>query len=329
MVVKIMKLQQLITAHTFILIAGLLANLPSEAAIAWSPPNAASYANLLVGGVEKGQALGVCRVELNGGIHIGKWMPNKQCNVGWGGGEESLPAQSVLRNSERLEWRAYDARYQHQYGWLQNGGFEAPSTATANSLSSQQEQYVCRAAYKGGVHVGKLLANTHECLIGWGGEEVHNKNFDVLLEKTAPAYTASLPPLEIKPTQGRVGEELTKNLQPHPLPSGVCLNGEPKIQTISPTFSESTEVALTGACLMGAKKGGKLVFHFKGASAPSGGYSFNQSQAVAWSDTTVKIKMIPFIANEKDGVIAIDLITGEGKTAHTQSQFVSVKNKSK
>ena len=323
-----MKSQPSRSSHTLIFILGLFASFSSEAAISWSPANTASYADLVVGGVEKGEALGVCRIELNGGIHIGKLMPNKDCNVGWGGGEESRPAQSVLRNSDRLEWRPYDARYQRQYGWLQNGGYEAPSTATANSLSTQQEQYVCRASYKSGVHVGKLLANTNECLIGWGGAEVSNKKFDVLVEKAAPAYTASLPPLDIaSSSQGRISDDLAKNTHPQPLPSAVCLDGNPKIQSINPTFSESSEVTLTGKCFDASKKGGKLIFYFKGPSAPSGGYGFSQSQVLVWSDTQVKIKMIPFIAHEKDGPIAIDLVTGAGKTAHTTSTFISTKTK--
>ena len=326
-----MKSQPSRSSHTLIFILGLFASFSSEAAISWSPANTASYADLLVGGMEKGEALGVCRIELNGGIHIGKLMPNKDCNVGWGGGEESRPAQSVLRNSDRLEWRPYDARYQRQYGWLQNGGYEAPSTATANSLSTQQEQYVCRASYKSGVHVGKLLANTNECLIGWGGAEVSNKKFDVLVEKAAPAYTASLPPLDIaSSSQGRISDDLAKNTHPQPLPSAVCLDGNPKIQSINPTFSESSEVTLTGKCFDASKKGGKLIFHFRGPSAPSGGYGFSQSnpsQVLVWSDTQVKIKMVPFIANEKDGTIVIDLITSAGKKAHTSSQFISTENK--
>jgi hypothetical protein len=176
--------------------------------------------------------------------------------------------------------------------------------------------------------VGKLLANTNECLIGWGGAEVSNKKFDVLVEKAAPTYTASLPPLDIaSSSQGRISDDLAKNTHPQPLPSAVCIDGNPKIQSINPTFSESSEVTLTGKCFDASKKGGKLIFHFKGPSAPSGGYGFSQSQVLVWSDTQVKIKMIPFIANEKDGPIAIDLVTGAGKTAHTTSQFISTKNK--
>lgn len=297
-----------------------------QAAVSWSAANTAS-ANLFEGGFENGKALAVCRIELNGGIHIGKLLPNGECHVGWGGGEESQPAQSVLARNARLEWRPYDPRYQRQYGWLQNGGYEAASAATANSLASQQEQYVCRMLHQRGVHVGKLLAGTHECLIGYGGQEINSKNFDILVEKTAPAYTASLPPLDfassapiVKPTVKPI-----RDFPPYSSSIVPCVNGQPNIQSVSPTFSEGSVVVLTGACLSGSKKNGKLIFHFKGASAPKGGYSFLQSHALAWTDSRVEMKMLSFIANEKSAPIRIELITGEGKSASTTSHFV--KNK--
>lgn len=304
----------------------------AQAAANWRAADAAGYADLLVGGMENGQPQGVCRVEAHGGIHIGKLMPNRRCHIGWGGAEEEHPAQSLLRasSSQSLEWRGYDPRYQRQYGWLQNGGYEQPSVASADALSSQQEQYVCRILHQRAVHVGKLLAGTHQCLIGWGGQEISSANFDVLVEKTAPAYTTALPALPVGQADARpvtASARPIRDMPPYSSSIVPCVNGQPNIQSISPTFSESSIVVLTGACLSGAKKNGRLVFHFKGSSAPSGGYSFQQSQALVWTDSRIEIKMLSFIANEKDSVISIDLMTGEGKTAQTRSQFVSTKNK--
>lgn len=300
----------------------------AQAAANWRAADAAGYADLLVGGMENGQPQGVCRVEAHGWIHIGKLMPNRRCHIGWGGVEEEHPAQSLLRasSSQNLEWRGYDPRYQRQYGWLQNGGYEQPSVTSADAVSSQQEQYVCRILHQRAVHVGKLLAGTDACLIGWGGQEISSANFDVLVEKTAPAYTAALPPLPVGQAETRPVTRTPRPIRDLPPPSSSivpCVNGQPNIQSISPTFSEGSIVVLTGACLSSAKKNGKLIFHFKGSSAPKGGYSFLQSQALAWTDSRIEIKMLSFIANEKSALIQIDLITGDGKSASTSSSFLS------
>jgi len=301
-----------------------------QAAATWRAADAAGYADMLVGGMENGQPQGICRVEAHGGIHIGKLMPSHRCHIGWGGAEEQHPAQSLLRasSSQTLEWRGYDPRYQRQYGWLQNGGYEQPSTASADAVSSQQEQYVCRILHQRAVHVGKLLAGTHACLIGWGGQEISSAKFDVLVEKTAPAYTPALPPLLVGQVETRPVTSKPQRIRDFPPYSSSvvpCVNGQPSIQSVSPTFSEGSLVVLTGACLSGSKKNGKLIFHFKGTSAPTGGYSFLQSQVLVWTDSRIEIKMLSFIANEKSGPIRIELVTGEGKSASTTSQFV--KNK--
>jgi hypothetical protein len=327
-----MNMQKRSSVHLSIMLlcGALILPNAAQAAASWRAADAAGYADMLIGGMENGQPQGVCRVEAHGGIHIGKLMPNRRCHIGWGGAEEEYPAQSILRasSSQTLQWRSYDPRYQRQYGWLQNGGYEQPSTASADAVSSQQEQYVCRILHQRAVHVGKLLAGTHACLIGWGGQEISSAKFDVLVEKTAPAYTPALPPLLVGQVETRPVTSKPQRIRDFPPYSSSvvpCVNGQPSIQSVSSTFSEGSLVVLTGACLSGSKKNGKLIFHFKGTSAPTGGYSFLQSQVLVWTDSRIEIKMLSFIANEKSGPIRIELVTGEGKSASTTSQFV--KNK--
>lgn len=66
------------------------------------------------------------------------------------------------------------------YDWVPSEeGQPVPRDAVRGGRERQDTLYVCRAAYQGGLHPGKLLAG--KCLIGYGGKEVGLSRYEVLV----------------------------------------------------------------------------------------------------------------------------------------------------
>ena len=53
-----------------------------------------------------------------------------------------------------------------------------------NNVNAGVKLYVCRVAFQGGVHPGKLIDSSwRRCNFGWGGGEWTSSSYDVLIEK--------------------------------------------------------------------------------------------------------------------------------------------------
>lgn len=114
------------------------------------------------------RTLYVCRAPYAGGLHPGKIL-NGVCHIGYGGTEYSLNTYEALVDPDgTFFWT--NTRYPNP--WCQPGGWNGPNHSLSNALG------VCRASYNGGTHSGKQMGN--ECLIGWGGREVHLSKWELL-----------------------------------------------------------------------------------------------------------------------------------------------------
>jgi hypothetical protein len=111
----------------------------------------------VVGGFQPSprSVLYVCRAHYNGGVHPGK-LYEGQCNIGWGGEEVVLREFEVLKSYEPLHW----VRFRH----------EVPRHVVRAGYGDDDELFICRAKYHGGIHPGKFYKGN--CNIGWGGKEV-------------------------------------------------------------------------------------------------------------------------------------------------------------
>jgi len=111
------------------------------------------------GGEEDGHPLYVCRASYASGIHPGKVVAGK-CNIGYGGKEIVLANYEILVGSGA--WGEPRANYR--------GAFVA-GTEDGKSV------YLCRTAFAGGVHPGKVVAGN--CNIGYGGKEKVMPKYEV------------------------------------------------------------------------------------------------------------------------------------------------------
>jgi hypothetical protein len=134
-------------------------------AYAWVPSSGGVPGNAIMGGQEPGRMLPICRGAYQGGVHPGKVVENK-CNFGYAGNEISVARFEILTgDGARLEWAAGPSASNMVTGGGERGG----------------QLWICRAAYQGGVHPGKLIGG--QCNIGYGGKEVTLPGFDVLRQR--------------------------------------------------------------------------------------------------------------------------------------------------
>lgn len=122
-------------------------------------------------GSEKGRLLYLCHARYNKGLHPGKVVDNS-CHIGWGGKEVLIRNYEVLTvpRSVRLNWVA-----------TSNG--RTARGAVQGGDEKGRPLYVCRAAYKGGLHPGKVVDAS--CDISWGGREVLIRNYEVLVNENS------------------------------------------------------------------------------------------------------------------------------------------------
>lgn len=65
--------------------------------------------------------------------------------------------------------------------WVNASNGNIPYNAVVSgSEPGRPKMYVCRVAYKGGIHPGKLLPDLGGCYIGYGGKEYGFANYQVL-----------------------------------------------------------------------------------------------------------------------------------------------------
>lgn len=133
----------------------------------WVPATGGAVpANAIIGGQEPGRTLPICRGAYNNGVHPGKVVAGK-CNIGWGGREIELRQFEVLTgNAASIRWQAAP------------GGALPPGTF-AGGQEPGRLLYVCRAAYRSGIHPGKVVAG--RCNIGWGGKEIVLGGYEVMV----------------------------------------------------------------------------------------------------------------------------------------------------
>ncbi|MBD1908675.1 DUF3421 domain-containing protein [Funiculus sociatus GB2-A5] len=119
----------------------------------------------VVGGKENGSSLYICRTEYKNGVHPGKVVSNN-CNFGWGGQEILQPNYEVLTAPRSVK-----------INWIAASNGQVPAGFIVAGYEGGQSLILCRAAYKGGVHPGKVVANN--CNFGWGGKEILSPNYQV------------------------------------------------------------------------------------------------------------------------------------------------------
>jgi hypothetical protein len=120
------------------------------------------------GGYEaNGEPLFICRAAFNGGWHPGKIRAGfSGCNIGYGGREHTVGSYQVFTG--RARWRAA------QSGQIPRGMVNAGQEANGQALG------VCRGAWNGGLHPGKIRAGFGGCNIGYGGQEITVGSYEVL-----------------------------------------------------------------------------------------------------------------------------------------------------
>jgi hypothetical protein len=142
---------------------------PGIAAQTWveSSSGAPLPTNAVAGGEENGHPLYVCRGSYNGGIHPGKIVAGN-CNIGFGGQEIVLQQYRVLVTEN------------HPHAFPEWG---RPKDDLADAFVGGQESSgaplsLCRAAYNGGIHPGKVVGDN--CNIPYAHREMHIDQFEVL-----------------------------------------------------------------------------------------------------------------------------------------------------
>lgn len=125
----------------------------------------------LPAGREPGRpVLYACRGAHRSGVHPGKLVA-ANCNISWGGLEILLEEYEVLTVPPR---------------WVVGSDGSIPDGALSGGWEvDRPDLFVCRGEYRGGLHPGKLIADS--CSIGWGGHEVQILVYEVLV---APAELA-------------------------------------------------------------------------------------------------------------------------------------------
>lgn len=153
---------------------------------------------------ENGQAIAktpatplyLCRAIHDGTIYPGKYEKGS-CLISLNKTQYRKPIFQVLVNvpSENVTWSSTKAG-----GFLPLQGF-----AFASGGDSKQKIYTCRAAYKAGLHPGRIADN--QCFIGWRGAEIALSDYEILyikgvkelpgaVELSRQCYRASDEPLE-------------------------------------------------------------------------------------------------------------------------------------
>src|SRR5262245_30328918 len=77
---------------------------------------------------------------------------------------------------------AASAHAQSRSPWMSASGGQIPDAAVAYGREADgRDQFVCRGAYHGGTHIGKIASGFGGCNIGYGGREITLTDYEVLL----------------------------------------------------------------------------------------------------------------------------------------------------
>lgn len=160
-----------------IVLAGCLLAAQAHAEFAWVPAQDGFVPRgAVVGGNESnGERLFVCRAAYHGGFHPGKLRAAfKGCYFGAGGGEHMAPSYEVLVGGPGVWVSAHD-------------GVVPPNAVAGGREGDGERLFLCRAAFEGGVHGGKLRAAFQGCNISYGRKEHTIRQYQVLtLQPAAP-----------------------------------------------------------------------------------------------------------------------------------------------
>ncbi|MFK8015709.1 MAG: DM9 repeat-containing protein [Gammaproteobacteria bacterium] len=143
--------------------AAIPATRPTAGTLKWVEKRGGMPANAVVGGRESGRNLIVCRARHNSGVHPGKVVAGN-CNIGWGGKELVKTSYEVLANDGA------------NIRWVRE---VSPRGQVIGGNEPGRQLVICRAAYNGGLHPGKIVAG--KCNIGWGGKEIQLGNPEILV----------------------------------------------------------------------------------------------------------------------------------------------------
>ena len=124
----------------------------------------------IAGKESDGKKLYICRVFHRGSLQIGKIRPGfGGCNIGFKGRELSKRKYQVL-TLKKGRW------YAGSNGNIPYGSYIA-GFYKANPL------YICRVSHAGGVHIGKVRPWIKACHFGYGGKELKNPKYQVLISR--------------------------------------------------------------------------------------------------------------------------------------------------
>ena len=85
------------------------------------------------------------------------------------------PSGGVLMASD-------DREHGEILGWQSAEGGHIPDSAiVAGKEANGEDIFVCRAAFEGGIHPGKIFRSMGTCLVPWGGQEHHLHKYEVLV----------------------------------------------------------------------------------------------------------------------------------------------------
>ena len=115
-----------------------------------------------------GEALWVCRALFEGGLHPGKVRPGLgAANISWGGKEVQVHEYEVLME---------------EGVWVNASSGNVPNGATAFGHEATGEGlFVARANLAGGLHPGKVRHGFGAAYIPYGGKEVSEQSYQVLV----------------------------------------------------------------------------------------------------------------------------------------------------
>ena len=173
---KVMAALFVVTPCFCLVLPSAAAGIPeAEPIVVWLPAaNGAVPPNAIIGGSEPGRTLPVCRAIHNKGVHPGK-VVGKNCNFGYGGKEVLAPQYDVLVGNPAVLNKSPQL-----VRWIAAQGGQVPPGAFFGAYEPGRPILpICQAPYKGGVHVGKVVAGN--CNFGYGGLEVLSPQYAVLV----------------------------------------------------------------------------------------------------------------------------------------------------
>lgn len=144
---------------------------------------------MVAGQYPVGTLLYACQASYMGGVHSGWTTAGKgSCSIGWGGKEVALPSFSIWQNdwapasNGAVPWNALE--FGSEPSPAPSGGFSIPRArypCVGNDLDGNGNPVA-------GTSSGKVGLDLGACLFGWGGLEIHQPNYSVLVDDAFVYY---------------------------------------------------------------------------------------------------------------------------------------------